>query len=76
MKSFAKSKPARTLWSSSPDLDRAMFEFTAGEDRLLDARLLRWDILGSLGHVAGLRASGLLNEKEYRRNDPHRPVAQ
>ena len=25
-----------------------------------DARLLRWDVLGSLGHVEGLRASGLL----------------
>jgi argininosuccinate lyase len=44
-----------------------MLDYTVGEDRVWDARLLRWDILGSLGHVEGLRASGLLTVGEYNR---------
>ncbi len=56
-----------TLWSPGGTIDRQMLEFTIGDDRELDARLLRWDVLGSLGHVAGLRASGLLSEPEHRR---------
>ncbi|HTS88150.1 MAG TPA: lyase family protein [Gemmatimonadales bacterium] len=46
-------------------LDRQMLDYTAAEDRLWDGRLLAWDILGSLGHVEGLRASGLLSQSEY-----------
>jgi argininosuccinate lyase len=38
-----------------------------GEDRYWDARLLFWDVLGSLGHIEGLRASNLLSAPEYRR---------
>jgi argininosuccinate lyase len=44
-----------------------MFDYTAGDDRPWDARLLRWDVLGSLGHVAGLRASRLLTPREHER---------
>ena len=44
---------------------RGMLDYTAAEDRLWDARLLAWDILGSLGHVEGLRASKLLTPREY-----------
>src|SRR5690606_27666469 len=36
-------------------------------DPVWDARLLRWDILGSLGHAAGLRRARLISEAEYRR---------
>ena len=43
-----------------------MFDYTAGDDRPWDARLLRWDVLGSLGHVEGLRASGLLTAARAR----------
>ena len=32
------------------------WNYTAGDDRAWDARLLRWDVLGSLGHIEGLRA--------------------
>jgi argininosuccinate lyase len=44
-----------------------MLDYTAAEDRLWDARLLAWDILGSLGHIEGLRASRLLTQGEYQR---------
>lgn len=56
-----------TLWSAGVTPDRLMFDYTAGDDRPWDARLLRWDVLGSLGHVAGLRASGLLTPREHAR---------
>ena len=56
----------RTLWSAASP-DEAMFAYTAGADQAWDARLLRWDVLGSLGHVAGLAASGLLSTGDHRK---------
>ncbi len=53
-----------TLWVSG-NLDRQMLDYTAAEDRLWDARLISWDILGSLGHIEGLKASRLLSQSEY-----------
>jgi argininosuccinate lyase len=44
-----------------------MWEFTAGQDRTWDARLLRWDVLGSLGHIESLRAGKLLSKSDYSR---------
>jgi argininosuccinate lyase len=57
----------RTLWGSGSGLDRRLLEHTAADDRLWDARLLRWDVLGSLGHIEGLRGSGLLGVREHAR---------
>jgi argininosuccinate lyase len=58
---------ARTLWGSGSGLERRLLEHTAGDDRPWDARLLRWDVLGSLGHIEGLRASGLIGVREHAR---------
>jgi argininosuccinate lyase len=58
-------KLTTTLWLSNASLDRQMLDYTAAEDRLWDARLIAWDILGSLGHIEGLRASKLLKPGEY-----------
>jgi argininosuccinate lyase len=58
---------ATTLWSAGGSPDWRLLEATAAEDRPWDARLLRWDVLGSLGHVEGLRASGLLGAGEHAR---------
>jgi argininosuccinate lyase len=55
-----------TLWSSTP-LDSHVSEYTVGDDRQWDARLLRWDILGSLGHIEGLRAARLITGAEHAR---------
>jgi argininosuccinate lyase len=55
----------RTLWGSGTGLDRRLLEHTAADDRPWDARLLRWDVLGSLGHIEGLRASGLLGIRDH-----------
>ena len=66
---MAKSPSVRlsTLWSQGVTPDALMMAYTVGEDRWWDARLLRWDILGSLGHVEGLRASGLLSAPDHAR---------
>ena len=57
----------RTLWSSPAGLDRRMLAYTVGDDPLWDARLLRWDVLGSLGHIEGLHAARLLSGADHRR---------
>jgi argininosuccinate lyase len=44
-----------------------MLAYTVGDDRVWDARLLRWDILGSLGHAAGLRRARIITESEFTR---------
>lgn len=64
-----KGKDApRTLWQSDPEaLDREMLAYTVGDDPLWDTRLLRWDILGSLGHIEGLSAARLLSPREHGR---------
>jgi argininosuccinate lyase len=49
------------LWGAGGGARTDVLRYTAGDDALWDARLLRWDILGSLGHVSGLAASGLLS---------------
>jgi argininosuccinate lyase len=56
-----------TLWSAAVSPDQAMLEYTSGDDRPWDARLLRWDVVGSLGHIEGLRAAGLLTGSDYTR---------
>jgi argininosuccinate lyase len=55
-----------TLWGSTP-VDQRVFEYTVGDDRDWDARLLRWDVLGSLGHIEGLRAAKLITSAEHSR---------
>lgn len=53
-----------TLWSSTTP-DQRLFEYTTGDDRTWDARLLSWDVLGSLGHIEGLRAARLITAADY-----------
>jgi argininosuccinate lyase len=53
-----------TLWGSSTP-DQRLFEYTTGDDRSWDARLLPWDVLGSLGHIQGLRSARLITPAEH-----------
>lgn len=57
----------KTLWSGDAALDAQMFAYTVGDDPVWDARLIRWDILGSLGHAEGLRRSRVISDAEHRR---------
>jgi len=56
-----------TLWSGDGAMDQMMFSYTVGDDREWDQHLLPWDVLGSLGHVEALRASGLLTGADHRK---------
>ncbi len=62
-----RTRRAGTLWAGGPAVDREMLEYTVGNDRETDRHLLPWDVLGSLGHVEGLRASGLLTGSDHRK---------
>jgi argininosuccinate lyase len=57
----------KTLWSGSGGTNPLTFLFTVGDDPAWDRYLLRWDVLGSLGHVEGLFASRLLSASDHRR---------
>ncbi len=67
VKPVAPSGAPATLWTAGASIDRGMLDYTAAEDRLWDSRLIAWDVLGSLGHVEGLRASKLLTATEHTR---------
>lgn len=53
-----------TLWDKGSSVDELMQEFTVGNDRAMDARLARWDVVGSIAHVNMLTAAGLLSKEE------------
>jgi argininosuccinate lyase len=55
-----------TLWGAGKT-DSRVFEYTVADDRPWDARLLPWDVVGSLGHIEGLRAARLITGAEYSR---------
>jgi len=52
------------LWDKGTPVDALMQEFTVGNDRAMDARLARWDVVGSIAHVGMLAAVGLLSKEE------------
>lgn len=56
-------KRHQTLWSSGTKPDAQMVAYTVGDDRELDTRLLRWDVLGSLGHVEALVGNAIISAR-------------
>jgi argininosuccinate lyase len=48
------------LWDKGAALDDRVLAYTAGEDHLLDNRLVRYDILASIAHAEMLGEQGLL----------------
>ncbi len=48
------------LWDKGTPLDERILNFTAGEDYLLDERLVAYDVLASAAHARMLEAQGLL----------------
>ena len=67
-RSARRSARPATLWGSAGgQLDELMLAYTVGDDREWDRRLLAWDVIGSLGHIEGLRASRLLSVRDHAR---------
>src|SRR5256714_1865440 len=54
------------LWQKSYQLNDQVERFEAAQNSLLDARLIRHDVWGSLAHVAMLTKIGVLIESEHR----------
>ena len=57
----------KKLWQTKTDLDSAVEAYTVGNDPELDARLLPYEVYGSLAHASGLVAIGVLTKAEYAR---------
>ena len=57
-------KRAKTLWSARPESDPRMLAYTVGDDRDVDVRLLRWDVIGSLGHVEALARGRIISPRQ------------
>ena len=57
--------PAVAHYLDQELLDEAVASYTAGDDRRWDQRLLRWDVIGTMGHIGGLVAAGLLTREEH-----------
>ena len=57
-----------TIWQESGgEVDRAISEFTAGEDVILDRHLFPFDIRATAAHVRGLERIGILEHRESTR---------
>lgn len=52
------------LWDKGAPLDQRVLAYTAGEDHVLDNRLLRYDVLASMAHAQMLAAQGLLTSQD------------
>lgn len=52
------------LWDKGVAVDELMEAFTVGEDRNMDVRLARWDVVGSIAHATMLGEVGLLEFTE------------
>ncbi len=50
------------LWDKGEALDARILRYTAGEDHLLDARLVPYDVQGSIAHARMLQSRGYLSE--------------
>jgi argininosuccinate lyase len=48
------------LWDKGEPLDERVLRYTAGEDHLLDARLVPYDVRASIAHAEMLHEAGLL----------------
>lgn len=58
---------AGKLWDKGFEPDTMIEEYTVDQDRELDLRLARYDVEGSLAHIAMLEKIGLLTADELRR---------
>lgn len=59
-----------TLWNKGTSATAAVDSFTVGNDRILDLRLARYDVQGSLAHIKMLESIGLLTADELAQLTP------
>ena len=54
------------LWDKGLPLDERVLRYTAGEDHVLDARLVHYDVRGSIAHAEMLAETGLIDADDCR----------
>jgi len=54
----------KRLWDKGEPLDQRVLRYTAGEDHLLDGRLVPYDVRASIAHAEMLRDQGLLTAED------------
>ena len=52
------------LWEKGLPLSERVLRYTAGEDHVLDARLVPYDVRGSIAHAEMLAATGLISDTD------------
>ena len=53
------------LWDKGGELDDTVLLYTAGEDHLLDGRLVAYDVKASIAHAGMLHAAGYLSDDDH-----------
>ncbi|MBT8091168.1 MAG: argininosuccinate lyase [Gammaproteobacteria bacterium] len=53
------------LWEKGLPLDKRVLRYTAGEDHVLDARLVPYDVRGSIAHAEMLAATQLISDADF-----------
>ena len=53
-----------TLWSKGTQATDLVEDFTVGNDRVLDMRLAKYDVIGSKAHIKMLESIGLMTSEE------------
>ena len=53
-----------TLWNKGTSCTDRVEKFTVGNDRILDQRLARYDVIGSKAHIRMLESVGLLSTED------------
>ncbi len=56
----------KRLWDKGEPLDQRVLRYTAGEDHLLDGRLVPYDVRASVAHATMLCNQGLLSESDFK----------
>ena len=55
---------ANKLWEKNVEADKEIERFTVGKDRLMDMKLAKYDVIGSLAHARMIETIGLLTREE------------
>jgi argininosuccinate lyase len=53
-----------TIWNKGTEATDIVENFTVGNDKYLDIKLAKWDVIGSMAHIKMLKSIGLLKEEE------------
>jgi len=64
-----KPSDSKPIWTKGAPLNERIQSYTVGHDREMDMYLARYDVIGSLAHIAMLKKVGLLDSEDHRKLD-------